>query len=83
MQKTNTKDDTTIIFKVNSKTKNRLIKRATLQGKTLSEYMRDLVETKKQKIDNPNPLLKLAGFLNEQEAIEYNDNIYSNRQNKD
>lgn len=72
----------TIIFKVSETEKEMYYKMAVLRGMTLSQYLRTVLKESTQNNTKPNILLKMAGFMSEEEATDHNNNIYNSRKNK-
>jgi antitoxin component of RelBE/YafQ-DinJ toxin-antitoxin module len=73
---------TSIIFKVDSKTKDQLTKKAKKLNMTLSEYMRLLIEDKKNLQKKENPFLKLEGMMTNEEVDLMFGQIKKDRRNK-
>ena len=74
--------NTSINFKVDSKTKEQLTKKAKKLNITLSEYMRLVIEGKIDLTTKPNPLFSLSGILTDKETDLMFDNIKKDRKNK-
>jgi predicted CopG family antitoxin len=74
---------TTISFKISESLKTKLIKRVAQNKKSISDFIRELIEEKLGDAKPAqSPFMKLLGTLTEQESVEMSQRIRSARSNK-